>query len=112
MCPSFSSSPALPFVPAVTSSGEMSLEEAIGYVASDELIKFKESVKQFAQDNIAPHATKIDQPNSFPNDVNLWKLIRDFDLHGIRTSDQMDVTVMLLFYICALLCSCFSYRRM
>ncbi|XP_031744028.1 uncharacterized protein LOC116404763 isoform X13 [Cucumis sativus] len=63
MCPSFSSSPALPFVPAVTFSAEMSLEEAIGYVASDELIK----------------------------DVNLWKLIRDFDLHGIRTSGSTEV---------------------
>ncbi|XP_031739313.1 uncharacterized protein LOC116402939 isoform X3 [Cucumis sativus] len=39
MCPSFSSSPALPFVPTVTSSAEMSLEEAIGYVTSDEFIK-------------------------------------------------------------------------
>ena len=30
------------------------------------MIQFKESVAQFARENIAPHAAKIDQNNSFP----------------------------------------------
>ncbi|KAJ8543910.1 hypothetical protein K7X08_025528 [Anisodus acutangulus] len=44
---------------------------------------FKESVAQFAQENIAPHAEKIDRTNHFPKDVDLWKLMGDFNLHGI-----------------------------
>lgn len=29
-------------------------------------VQFKESVAQFAQENIAPHASKIDRTDSFP----------------------------------------------
>ncbi|PKI62591.1 hypothetical protein CRG98_017013, partial [Punica granatum] len=32
----------------------------------DTQLQFKESVAQFAQENIAPHASKIDETNSFP----------------------------------------------
>lgn len=32
-------------------------------------LQFKESVAQFAQENIAPHASKIDKANSFPKVV-------------------------------------------
>ncbi|OAE32250.1 hypothetical protein AXG93_1865s1070 [Marchantia polymorpha subsp. ruderalis] len=45
--------------------------------------QFKDSVRQFAQENIAPHAAKTDLTNSFPKDVNVWKLMGDFNLHGI-----------------------------
>uniref|UniRef100_A0A0A0KHQ5 Isovaleryl-CoA dehydrogenase n=1 Tax=Cucumis sativus TaxID=3659 RepID=A0A0A0KHQ5_CUCSA len=54
----------------------------------DTQLQFKESVKQFAQDNIAPHAAKIDQTNTFPKDVNLWKLMGDFHLHGITAPEE------------------------
>lgn len=50
--------------------------------------QFKESVHQFAQENIAPHAAKIDATNHFPQDVNLWKLMGDFDLHGITAPEE------------------------
>ncbi|XP_016547870.1 isovaleryl-CoA dehydrogenase, mitochondrial isoform X2 [Capsicum annuum] len=49
---------------------------------------FKESVAQFAQENIAPHAEKIDRTNYFPQDVNLWKLMGDFNLHGITVPEE------------------------
>ncbi|RXI04558.1 hypothetical protein DVH24_038832 [Malus domestica] len=49
----------------------------------DTQIQFKESVAQFAQENIAPHASKIDHTNYLPQEVNLWKLMGDFNLHGI-----------------------------
>ncbi|KAL9997649.1 putative 2-methylacyl-CoA dehydrogenase [Helianthus debilis subsp. tardiflorus] len=45
--------------------------------------KFKESVAQFAQEHIAPHAEIIDRTDNFPKDVNLWKLMGDFNLHGL-----------------------------
>jgi hypothetical protein len=50
--------------------------------------QFKESVRQFAQENIAPHAAKVDASNSFPKDVNLWKLMGDFNLHGITVPEE------------------------
>ncbi|XP_052624575.1 isovaleryl-CoA dehydrogenase, mitochondrial-like isoform X1 [Lactuca sativa] len=46
-------------------------------------IRFKEGVQQFAQEKIAPHADKIDKTDSFPEDVDLWKSMGDFDLHGL-----------------------------
>ncbi|PHU03844.1 Isovaleryl-CoA dehydrogenase, mitochondrial [Capsicum chinense] len=51
-------------------------------------LQFKESVAQFAQENIAPHAEKIDRTNYFPQDVNLWKLMGDFNLHGITVPEE------------------------
>ncbi|KAM6597963.1 hypothetical protein CsatA_008487 [Cannabis sativa] len=54
----------------------------------DTQIQFKESVSQFAQEKIAPHASKIDQTNSFPKDVNLWKLMGEFNLHGITAPEE------------------------
>ncbi|KAH7560995.1 hypothetical protein JRO89_XS10G0156000 [Xanthoceras sorbifolium] len=54
----------------------------------DTQLQFKESVAQFAQENIAPHASKIDQTNSFPKEVNFWKLMGDFNLHGITAPEE------------------------
>ncbi|BBN20030.1 isovaleryl-CoA dehydrogenase [Marchantia polymorpha subsp. ruderalis] len=50
--------------------------------------QFKDSVRQFAQENIAPHAAKTDLTNSFPKDVNVWKLMGDFNLHGITVPEK------------------------
>ncbi|GAB4825441.1 hypothetical protein Ancab_008314 [Ancistrocladus abbreviatus] len=50
--------------------------------------QFKESVAQFAQENIALHAAKIDKTNFFPKEVNLWKLMGDFNLHGITAPEE------------------------
>lgn len=54
----------------------------------DTQLQFKESVGQFARENIAPRAAKIDQSNSFPQDVNLWKLMGNFNLHGITVPQE------------------------
>ncbi|XP_047269963.1 2-methylacyl-CoA dehydrogenase, mitochondrial isoform X2 [Capsicum annuum] len=56
--------------------------------------QFKESVAKFAQENIAPFAEKIDRTNSFPQEVNLWKLMGDFNLHGITAPAGSDVVSM------------------
>ncbi|KAL3618615.1 hypothetical protein CASFOL_037697 [Castilleja foliolosa] len=50
--------------------------------------QFKESVAQFAQENIAPHASKIDRSNYFPQEVNLWKMMGEFNLHGITAPEE------------------------
>ncbi|KAH7281302.1 hypothetical protein KP509_36G039900 [Ceratopteris richardii] len=52
------------------------------------LTQFKESVYQFAKENIAPHAATIDSTNSFPKGVNLWRLMGDFHLHGITAPEE------------------------
>ncbi|KZV35151.1 isovaleryl-CoA dehydrogenase, mitochondrial [Dorcoceras hygrometricum] len=50
--------------------------------------QFKESVAQFAQETIAPYASKIDRSNYFPEEVNLWKLMGDFNLLGITAPGE------------------------
>ncbi|KAG4988690.1 hypothetical protein JHK84_031250 [Glycine max] len=50
--------------------------------------QFKESVAQFATENIAPHASKIDQTNYFPKEVNLWKSMGEFNLLGITAPEE------------------------
>ncbi|PIA38600.1 hypothetical protein AQUCO_02700073v1 [Aquilegia coerulea] len=54
----------------------------------DTQIQFKHSVAQFAQEHIAPHASQIDKSNYFPKEVNLWKLMGDFNLHGITAPED------------------------
>ncbi|EOA25771.1 hypothetical protein CARUB_v10019133mg [Capsella rubella] len=54
----------------------------------DTQLQFKESVSKFAQDVIAPHAERIDKTNSFPKDVNLWKKMGEFNLHGITAPEE------------------------
>ncbi|XP_024521280.1 isovaleryl-CoA dehydrogenase, mitochondrial isoform X2 [Selaginella moellendorffii] len=50
--------------------------------------QFKKSVQHFAAEHIAPHAATIDATNSFPKDRNLWKLMGDFNLHGITAPEK------------------------
>ncbi|XP_015693374.1 isovaleryl-CoA dehydrogenase, mitochondrial-like isoform X3 [Oryza brachyantha] len=50
--------------------------------------QFKESVSRFAQETIAPHAAAIDASNGFPEEVNLWKLMGEFNLHGLTAPQE------------------------
>ncbi|MCL7032637.1 hypothetical protein MKW94_017370 [Papaver nudicaule] len=54
----------------------------------DTQIQFKESVAQFAKEHIAPHSANIDKSNYFPKEVNLWKLMGEFNLHGITAPEE------------------------
>lgn len=65
-----------------------SVQFSTSLLLDDTLRQFKESVHQFAQENIAPHAATIDSTNSFPKAVNLWKLMGDFNLHGITAPES------------------------
>ena len=40
------------------------------------------AVQDFAKRHVAPYAEQIDRENGFPSQVNLWKLMGDFGLHG------------------------------
>ncbi|KAI5666211.1 hypothetical protein M9H77_16064 [Catharanthus roseus] len=50
--------------------------------------QFKEGVARFAQEHIAPHAAEIDRTNNFPKEINLWKLMGNFGLHGITAPEE------------------------
>ncbi len=60
------------------------LQHADAYEAcGDALQEFRETVRDFAQRTIAPHASEIDRQNTFPASTNLWKEIGEFGLHGM-----------------------------
>jgi len=40
------------------------------------------------QDVIAPHAAEIDRNNAVPKELNLWKAMGDFNLHGITVPEE------------------------
>lgn len=44
---------------------------------------FRETVREFAQRVIAPRAADIDRSNSFPKDVDLWRELGEYGLHGL-----------------------------
>lgn len=50
--------------------------------------QFKESVHRFAQESIAPRAAAIDAANRFPGDVDLWRLMGEFNLHGLTAPEE------------------------
>ncbi|XP_057998936.1 isovaleryl-CoA dehydrogenase, mitochondrial-like isoform X2 [Hevea brasiliensis] len=59
---------------------------------SSTILSFSLSVSQFAQENVAPHSSKIDHSNHFPKEVNLWKLVRDFNLLGITEPAMEEIS--------------------
>uniref|UniRef100_A0A7I4BBN8 Isovaleryl-CoA dehydrogenase, mitochondrial n=1 Tax=Physcomitrium patens TaxID=3218 RepID=A0A7I4BBN8_PHYPA len=85
-------SPAIIFASRPMSTSTAIMEEGMGsgrsLLLDDTAEQFKESVRHFSQENIAPHAAAIDHNNSFPTDVNLWKLMGDFNLHGITVPEE------------------------
>lgn len=72
----------------LATSAASRLQHADAYEACGEALQeFRDTVKDFAQRTVAPHAADIDRLNSFPKSVNLWKEIGDFGLHGVLTLD-------------------------
>ncbi|KAG2482300.1 hypothetical protein HYH03_018764 [Edaphochlamys debaryana] len=52
------------------------------------LEEFRENVREFAQQVIAPHAEAIDRENNFPTSVNLWKAMGEFGLLGVTAPQE------------------------
>lgn len=50
--------------------------------------EFRETVRRFAAEEIAPRAAEIDRTNAFPTDVNLWRAMGDFGLFGLTVSEE------------------------
>lgn len=51
--------------------------------------EFRESVRTFAQEYIAPHATEIDRLNGYPPGFDFWRQAGDFGLHGEHGARRM-----------------------
>lgn len=54
---------------------------AAAALEDDATAEFRESVRGFAQGQIAPLAAQIDADNSFPKGVDLWRAMGEFGLH-------------------------------
>lgn len=53
--------------------------------AADE---FRDSVRTFAQDFVAPHAAEIDRLNAYPPGFEFWRRAGEWGLHGITVAEQ------------------------
>ncbi|KAM3406773.1 hypothetical protein ACQJBY_000687 [Aegilops geniculata] len=80
--------PALLRRAAAAGPARRCLSAASSLLFDDTQEQFKESVHRFAQEHIAPHAAAIDASNHFPKEVNLWKLMGDFNLHGLTSPEE------------------------
>ncbi|EES18942.2 hypothetical protein SORBI_3009G027000 [Sorghum bicolor] len=74
--------------PAVSGGGVARLFASSSLLFDDTQVQFKESVRKFAQEAIAPHAAAIDASNHFPREVDLWRLMGDFNLHGLTAPEE------------------------
>ena len=72
--------------------GCRALTEAALDILDDEgsLEEFRENVRTFAQEVVAPRAAEIDKNNSFPQDVDLFKAMGEFGLHGTHACQYDD----------------------
>ena len=84
---SLSSTKSASFSSCNTSTSTSSTSE------EEELDLFRDQVKTFAQNEIAPLAAEIDETNAFPESVNLWTKMGDFGLHGLTVPEHKGVSV-------------------
>lgn len=49
---------------------------------ADEVAAFREDMRTFAQDFLAPHAAEIDRLNAFPPEFEFWRKAGEWGLHG------------------------------
>ena len=52
----------------------------------EDIESLRDTVRKFAQEEIAPKSDEIDKTNDFP--MELWKLMGDLGLHGITISEE------------------------
>ena len=59
---------------------------SLNFALGEDIDALQESVRRFAQDEIAPRAADIDEVNEFPAD--LWQKMGELGLHGITVPEQ------------------------
>ncbi len=60
--------------------------DGLRFGLGDDIDALRDTVRRFAQDEIAPRAAQIDQQNQFPSD--LWTKMGDLGLLGITSAEQ------------------------
>ena len=48
----------------------------------NEVASFREDMRTFAQDFLAPHAAEIDRLNAYPPELQFWRKAGEWGLHG------------------------------
>jgi len=59
---------------------------SMNFALGEDIDALQDSVRRFAQEQIAPLAAQIDKDNDFPSD--LWQKMGELGLHGITVSDE------------------------
>lgn len=60
-------------------------DQSLNFALGEEITALQDTVRRFAQDEIAPRAAEIDQSNEFPMD--LWEKMGALGLHGITVPE-------------------------
>ncbi len=60
-------------------------DQVLNFNLGQDIDALRDTVRRFAQDEIAPRAAEIDETNEFPND--LWEKMGTLGLHGITVSE-------------------------
>lgn len=55
--------------------------------SEEALAEFREGVRTFAQDFVAPHAAEIDRLNAYPDGFEFWRTAGEWGLHGAVDAD-------------------------
>ena len=61
--------------------------DGLAELVADLWADFREGVREFAAQVVAPRAAAIDRDNTFPRDVDLWRAMGDMGLHGITVPE-------------------------
>ncbi|KAI7841634.1 hypothetical protein COHA_004654 [Chlorella ohadii] len=56
--------------------------------SEEELAEFREGVRTFAQDFVAPHAAEIDRLNGYPSGFEFWRQAGEWGLHGVTVPTE------------------------
>lgn len=73
---------AQPFSAAAAEPAPAHTPHPAGGSSEEELQEFRECVRTFAQDFVAPHAAEIDRLNAYPPSFEFWRRAGEWGLHG------------------------------
>lgn len=78
--------PSLPVQGSRWLSSDSETDADTAHASEEELQEFRETVRGFASDLVAPRAADIDRDNAFPKDINLWTTMGEMGLLGEQGS--------------------------